>query len=103
MSRSPIALLHELEDALRTLKGEPLSRAVNHWRASGMGDVERVPMKAARNRFLDDYQSKSVWTRGGVRKEIDAFVQAHGAELCVCDDRNAVSLDREEEARWHEN
>jgi len=82
--RSPVAMLGELEDALRSIKGVPLSRLVSHWLASGMGDVERVTVRQARNRFLDQHEQKSVWTKAGLRKELDSLWKAH-PDLAVCD------------------
>lgn len=83
--RQPIAVLSELEDALRELRGVPLAKAVSHWKSSGMSEVERVTMRAARNRFLDDYESRSRYTRSGVRKEIDGFVNSRSGGICVCE------------------
>ena len=91
--RSPIAVLGELEDALKALKGVPLRTAVAHWKASGLGDVVRYGVREAINRFLDLYDKKSVWTRAGLRKELDGFRKAY-AGLQVCE------LTQETVAAW---
>ena len=84
--RSPVAVLGELEDALRTLKGVPLRTAIAHWKASGMSDVKRYGVREAVNRFLDLYDKKSVWTRAGLRKELDGFRKAYeGLQVCELD------------------
>jgi integrase len=83
--RHPSGVLQELEDAMRELKGTPLTRVVNHWKASGMGDVEAVRMQTAVRRFLNEYDDNSVWTRAGVRKELKAFYESHADGLCVCE------------------
>ena len=84
--RSPIAVLGELEDALKTLKGVPLRKAVEHWRATGMADVERKDLLAAVNAFLDDCERRRLKgiSRSGLRKELQAYARANSG-LAVCE------------------
>jgi len=82
--RQPMAVLGEVEDALKRMKGVPISRAVTHWVASGMGEVNRVTVRKARDKFLDALEARSVWTKAGLRKEIDGLWKAF-PELVVCD------------------
>ena len=76
--RSPVALLHEVEDALKSLKGIPLRKVVAHWKATGMSEVERATMTVAVNRFLDLYDGSPWETRGSLRKELRNFIVKHG-------------------------
>lgn len=83
--RSPLALLAEVEEALQALKGTPLRRAVAHWIASGMADVVRISVKAARDRFLDGYDDHASDTYVTLQKEIDAFIRSPQGQIDVCD------------------
>lgn len=83
--RSPVVMLGEIEDAQRMLKGTPLRRAVSHWVDSGMGDVTRASMKAARDRFLDGYDTRASDTYATLKKELDWFIRSGFAQVDVCD------------------
>lgn len=73
--RHPAMVLSLLEDWNKRLGGmADLERAVRHYEASGLHNVDRVLIKIARNKFLDQYDDSPWETMGGLRKEIDAFV-----------------------------
>lgn len=76
--RHPASLLSLLEDfAARRGGVAALERAVRHYEASGIADVQRVPFKTARDRFVDLYDDSPWQTRAGMRKEFDAFIKVH--------------------------
>lgn len=80
-SREPLAVLAELEDALKRLHGASLPRVVNHWLASGVGEVARVTLAAAVDRYLDAREDRARMTRAGLRKELRAFTARHVLDL----------------------
>jgi integrase len=83
--RSMHSVLDQIEDAVRRLGGwEVLGRALRFYEASGMAAVERVTVRVARGRFLDALEARSVWTKAGLRKELDGLWRAH-PELVVCE------------------
>lgn len=70
------ALLGQIEGTIaRVGSWSEVERAVQHWEASGIGRIERVPMIVAVERFIGIYESdRARHTLAGVRKEVEAFV-----------------------------
>jgi integrase len=83
--RHPASVLSLLEDVVTRHGGiGQVERALRFWESSGMGAVKRVKLKQARDEFLDEKEGRSVWTLGGLRKELDSLWKAM-PELDVCD------------------
>lgn len=110
--RSPFIVLDVLEDAVKRLGGwEMVSRALEHYEASGLAKVDRVSMSTARARFLDSYEKRDKETTASLRKELDLFCKSYGS-LAVCDITNEILAawvarpkadGTEVEARTHNN
>ena len=77
-TRSPFAVLNQLDMAVRRLGSwDAVERALTFYEQSGMADVQPVAVQEARLTFLGRYEEKSAWTLSGLRKELNAFDNAH--------------------------
>lgn len=83
-TRSPFAVLNQLEDAVKRMNGwDVVGRALAFYEQSGMAETVPMDFHHARQEFLAGYEDKSNWTLAGLRKELDAFNTAHPGIMVI--------------------